>query len=68
MWELNKTVHKDNFNNAINFRDHPFNFKGWGGGGGRVFLGKTFSVSKFDGKNVSVSDMDRKKYSEKINL
>ena len=29
-----------------------------------VFWGKTFTVSKLDGENISVSDMGRKKYFE----
>ena len=28
-----------------------------------VFWGKKYSVSKFDGEKISVSDMGRKKYS-----
>ena len=54
-------VHIAPGNHVLNLRDHSFNLKGgglWGGGGG--------SVSKFDGKIFSVSDMDKHKYSENI--
>ena len=37
-------------------RDHPFNLKG----GIMVFWGEIISLRKFDGRNYSVSDMDRK--------
>ena len=48
-------------------REHPFNLEG----GGLWIFGKQFSVCKFYGEKISVSDMGRKKYSvflEKSNV
>ena len=48
---------------SVLIRDHPFILKG---GGLWFFWRKKHSVSKFDGKHISVSDMDIKKYSEAL--
>ena len=44
---------------GISLRDRPFNLKG-GRGETMVYWGEKNSVSKFDGKKISVSDMGRK--------
>ena len=46
------------FDLVNSIRGHPFNLKGVGA---MVFWGQNFSVSKFDGENLSVFDMGRKK-------
>ena len=61
VWKKKLTPNKEL--NWFGLREHPFNFNSRSGGLLWFFGGIFFSVSKFDGKQFSVSAMGRIKYS-----